>query len=115
MALMTKNEIADVLAEIGTLMELKGENPFKVRAYSAGARAIEALERDEFETLAAEGRLRSVKGIGRRSRPKIAELHSTGRLEFLEQAEGLHRAGAGRDAQDPGPRTEEDRGPGRAS
>jgi DNA polymerase (family 10) len=39
---MTKNEIADVLAEIGTLMELKGENPFKVRAYTAGARAIEA-------------------------------------------------------------------------
>ncbi len=33
---MTKNEIADVLAEIGTLMELKDENPFKVRAYSAG-------------------------------------------------------------------------------
>ena len=41
---MTKNEIADVLAEIGLLMELKGENPFKVRAYSSGARAIEAIE-----------------------------------------------------------------------
>jgi DNA polymerase (family 10) len=46
---MTKNEIADVLGEIGMLMELKAENPFKVRAYSAGARAIEALEKEEFE------------------------------------------------------------------
>ena len=82
---MTKNEIADVLAEIGTLMELKGENPFKVRAYSAGARAIEALERDEFETLVAEGRLQSVKGIGEALAAKIAELHSTGRLEFLDK------------------------------
>ena len=40
---MTKNEIADVLAEIGTLLELKGENPFKVRAYQTGARALEAM------------------------------------------------------------------------
>ena len=34
---MTKNEIADVLTEIGTLLELKGENPFKTRAYKMGA------------------------------------------------------------------------------
>jgi DNA polymerase (family 10) len=82
---MTKNEIADVLAEIGTLMELKGENPFKVRAYSGGARAIEALEKDEFEKLVAEGKLQSVKGIGEALSAKIAELHSTGRLEFLDK------------------------------
>jgi DNA polymerase (family 10) len=82
---MTKNEIADVLAEIGTLMELKGENPFKIRAYSGGARAIEALEKDEFEKLVAEGRIQSVKGIGEALAAKIAELHATGRLEFLEK------------------------------
>lgn len=82
---MTKNEIADVLAEIGTLMELKGENPFKVRAYSAGARAIEALEKDEFETLVAEGRINTIKGIGEALAAKITELHSTGRLEFLDK------------------------------
>jgi DNA polymerase (family X) len=82
---MTKNEIADVLAEIGTLLELKGENPFKVRAYSGGARAIEALEKDEFESLVAEGRIQSVKGIGEALAAKIEELHSTGRLEFLDK------------------------------
>jgi DNA polymerase (family X) len=64
-------------------MELKGENPFKVRAYSAGARAIEALENDEFERLVSEGGS-SVKGIGEALAKKITELHATGRLEFLE-------------------------------
>src|ERR1700685_3453178 len=82
---MTKNEIADVLAEIGMLMELKGENPFKVRAYSAGARAIEALERDDFEKRVSGGDLRSVKGIGEALASKITELHATGRLEFLDR------------------------------
>jgi len=82
---MTKNEIAGTLAEIGTLMELKGENPFKVRAYSSGARAIEALEKDEFEKLVAEGRIRSVKGIGEALASKISELHASGRLEFLDR------------------------------
>jgi DNA polymerase (family 10) len=82
---MTKNEIADVLAEIGVLMELKGENPFKVRAYAAGARAIEALEGKEFESLVAEGKIQSVKGIGEALASKIGELQATGRLEFLEK------------------------------
>ena len=85
---MTKNEIADVLAEIGTLLELKGENPFKIRAYSGGARAIEALEKDEFERLMADGKIQSVKGIGEALASKIAELHATGRLEFLDKLKG---------------------------
>ena len=41
-SIMKKNEIADVLTQIGTLLELRGENPFKVRAYGSGARALEA-------------------------------------------------------------------------
>ena len=81
---MTKNEIAEVLAEIGTLMELKGENPFKIRAYSGGARAIEALENDEFEKLVSEGRIDTIKGIGEALASKIAELHATGRLVFFD-------------------------------
>jgi DNA polymerase (family 10) len=82
---MTKNEIADVLAEIGVLMELKGENPFKVRAYSAGARAIEALEGKEFEALMSEGKIDTIKGIGEALAAKITELKTTGRLEFLDK------------------------------
>ncbi len=81
---MTKNEIAEVLAEIATLMELKGENPFKIRAYSGGARAIEALENEDFEKLVAEGKIDTLKGIGEALASKITELHSTGKLAFFE-------------------------------
>jgi len=82
---MTKNEIADVLSEIATLLELKGENPFKVRAYQSGARALEAIEEAELTALIAKDELQSVKGIGEALGQKITELHQTGRLEFFEK------------------------------
>ena len=82
---MTKNEIADVLEQIGTLLELKGENPFKVRAYHAGARALEGVEEDELSRLIKEAQLDTVKGIGSALAQKITELHATGRLEFYEK------------------------------
>lgn len=82
---MTKHEIADALHEIATLLELKGENPFKVRAYQAGARTLEGVEEDQLASLVAEGRLREVKGIGDALAEKIATLRATGRLEFLDK------------------------------
>ncbi len=82
---MTKNEIAEILEQIGVLLELKGENPFKIRAYGSGARALESLETDEFERLVAEGKLDSVKGIGEALAQKIGELHATGRLGFYDK------------------------------
>lgn len=82
---MTKNEIADVLSDIALLLELQGENPFKVRAYQTGARALEAIEESELGRLIAEDRLGEVKGIGEALSQKIAELHGTGRLEFFEK------------------------------
>ncbi len=82
---MTKNEIADILTEIGLLLELQGENPFKVRAYQSGARALEAIEESELTRLIAENRLQDVKGIGDALSKKIVELHTTGRLEFFEK------------------------------
>src|SRR5687768_16443069 len=82
---MTKNEIADVLSEIATLLELKGENPFKVRAYQVGARALEAIEESELARLIQTEALQSVKGIGEALGKKIAELHATGKLDFFEK------------------------------
>ncbi|HEV8073437.1 MAG TPA: DNA polymerase/3'-5' exonuclease PolX [Opitutaceae bacterium] len=82
---MTKNDIADVLNEIGTLLELKGENPFKVRAYHSGARVLEGIEDAELAELIREQRLESVKGLGEALAQKISELHTTGRLKFYEQ------------------------------
>lgn len=82
---MTKNEIADVLNEIGLLLELKGENPFKIRAYQTGARALEAIEAAELERLITAGELGTIKGFGEALVQKITELHTTGRLEFFEK------------------------------
>ncbi len=79
---MNKTEIAAVLTEIGTMMELKGENPFKIRAYLAGARLLETLSEEEIATRVAAGTLDEVKGIGDALAQKITELHTTGALEF---------------------------------
>jgi DNA polymerase (family X) len=82
---VTKNEIADILTEIATLLELKGENPFKVRAYQTGARALEGIEEGDLARLIEKDELQSVKGIGEALGQKITELHQTGRLEFFEK------------------------------
>lgn len=81
---MTKREIADILNEIALLLELKGENPFKIRAYQSGARAVEAIEEAELARLVESNELLSVKGIGDALAKKIGELYQTGRLEFFE-------------------------------
>jgi DNA polymerase (family X) len=82
---MTKSEIADILDEIAVLLELKGENPFKIRAYTTGARTVEGLEEGELARLVAAGELQTVKGIGEALAQKITELSQTGRLEFHEK------------------------------
>ena len=82
---MNKNEIADVLLEIGVLLELKGENPFKIRAYQSGARALEAIEEAELARLIQEEKLGTVKGFGVALVQKVTELHATGRLDFFEK------------------------------
>lgn len=90
---MTKSEIAAVLTEIGTLLELKGENPFKIRAYQTGARALEGLSEEEIGRRAEAGTLDEVKGIGEALAEKITELHRTGRLEFYEKLKASVPAG----------------------
>ena len=78
---MNKDEIADVFENIARLLELKGENPFKVRAYTHAARALETLS-EPLETLISEERLTAVDGIGKATGEKIAELSTHGRLDY---------------------------------
>ncbi len=80
----TKDEISDTLESIGLLLELKGENAFKTRAYANAARAVEVYP-GNIETMAAEGRLGEIPGIGAAIAAKITELATTGRLEFYEK------------------------------
>jgi DNA polymerase (family 10) len=81
---MDKAAIAAVLEEIGTLLELQGGNPFKVRAYQNGARALSALEGDLGEQIAANT-LGDVPGLGEALVEKITALFQTGRLQYYDE------------------------------
>src|ERR1035438_7240406 len=80
---MNKDQVAEVLVSIGTLLELKGENPFKTRAYQNAARTIETLS-EPLDKVVAEARLGELKGIGEALQQKITELVITGRLQYYE-------------------------------
>lgn len=80
---MDKREISRILEEIGLMLELKGDNPFKIRAYANGARILETLEGDLNDYI-EDGKIVGVKGIGEALSDKIIELYETGRLEFYE-------------------------------
>lgn len=80
---MSRNDLIDALEELALWLELKGENPFKIRAYLNGARALEILEED-LDTLIAEKRLDKVPGIGKALAEKITELRQTGKSELLD-------------------------------
>ena len=82
---MDKQEIIHILEEIGTLLELQGESPFKSRAYTHGAHVIIAgLDTPQLQELARSGKLRSLKGIGAALAEKISELVTTGHLTYYE-------------------------------
>ena len=89
---MDKDAVAEVLKEIGVLLELKGENPFKTRAYVNGARTLEGLT-EPLETLIQEERLGEVKGIGKALVEKITELVETGELEYYTNLKASIPAG----------------------
>ena len=81
---MDKKEIAEVFEEMGALLDLKGENPFRVRAYSNAARMIDGLQQD-LGTLIKEDRLTEIKGVGKDLAAKITELYTTGKLKSYEE------------------------------
>jgi DNA polymerase (family 10) len=81
---MDKDQVAATLLEIGTLLELKGENPFKTRAYQNAARTLEGLS-EPLANLVAEKRLGKVKGIGIALEQKITELVETGKLGYYDK------------------------------
>jgi len=81
---MDKDRVAEILVEVGVLLELKGENPFKTRAYANGARTIEGLN-EPLAKLVAEKRLGEIKGIGEALEQKITELVETGKLQYYDE------------------------------
>lgn len=90
--MMAKGEIAAVLDEIAMLMELTGENPFKIRAYSAGARILENLTEDLGELIDG-GKLADIPGLGEALVDKITTLRRDGILPFHRKLKAAIPAG----------------------
>jgi len=90
--MMEKNDIAGVLDEIATFMELTGENPFKIRAYSAGARILENMTEDLGE-LIDSGKLADIPGLGEALVDKITTLRRDGVLPFHQKLKASIPAG----------------------
>ncbi len=80
---MKNAEVAKVFQDIADLLELKGENVFKIRAYQKAVFSLEHLP-EEVEELVREDRLREVPGVGEAIAKKITELVATGHLKYYE-------------------------------
>jgi DNA polymerase (family 10) len=79
-------EVAAMLNRVADLLEIRGENFFKIRAYREAVRQLDNLT-TEVEDLITEGRLKDVPGIGEAIEKKIVEYVTTGQLEFLTKLE----------------------------
>jgi DNA polymerase (family X) len=80
----TKEQTIELLETIARLLELKGENPFKIRAYTNAARALEIFS-DNFQIAVAEGKIGDLDGIGDAIAKKIFEYVQTGKLDYFER------------------------------
>ncbi len=81
---MKNKEVAEVFYKVASLLEIKGENPYRIRAYQKAAQTIEALTKD-LEELAKRGELEKLPGIGKDLAGKIQEILKTGTLSIYEQ------------------------------
>jgi DNA polymerase (family X) len=80
----TKEQTIELLETIARLLEIKGENPFKIRAYTTAARTLETFS-GSFQSAVIENTLRDLDGIGDAIAKKISEYVTTERLEYFEK------------------------------
>jgi DNA polymerase (family 10) len=78
-------EVADAFDAVADLLEIAGDNPFRIRAYRNAARTLRALPDPLRERIAAGRDLTEIPGIGADLAGKIAELVHTGRLGLLDE------------------------------
>ncbi len=92
---LNRDEIVEVLEEIAVLLQIQGENTFKIRAYENGARALERMT-ESLGILVEEDRLSELDGVGKALAEKVETLYRTGELDYYEKLkeavpEGLRR------------------------
>ncbi|MBI3960710.1 MAG: DNA polymerase/3'-5' exonuclease PolX [Chloroflexi bacterium] len=81
---LNNRQVAEIFAAIGDLLQILGDNRFKIIAYQNAARSIEELNRD-INAVHAAGELRTVPGIGQAIAEKIDELLTTGSIPYYEK------------------------------
>ena len=100
---MENKLVAKIFRDIAEILEIKGENHFRIRAYERASQNIESLP-DDIEAFVKENRLKDMPGIGKDLEEKIKEIVSTGKLGYLDKLkkdipEGLHGPGRRRFGQ----------------
>ncbi len=83
---LSNRDVARIFSDIAALLDIKGENRYRVLAYRRAAEAIEHLDQELYRYW-QEGRLREIPHVGDAIAQKIDELFRTGRLTFLERLE----------------------------
>ena len=91
---MNNSEVARIFQDVADMLEMKGESPFKIRAYQKAARSVDHLPVG-LEELVREGKLSDVSGIGDALSKKITELVTTGRLQYYENLKSEFPEGLG--------------------
>lgn len=79
-----REKIVTILNQIALILEIKGENAFKIRAYKNGSEIIENYG-DDIIQVTKDGKLGELKGIGKALASKIEEIVETGKLTYLDE------------------------------
>jgi DNA polymerase (family 10) len=90
---MENKSIADIFTEIADILDIQGENPFRVRSYRNAARTIADMGQSVQALVKAGEELEEIPGIGKSLQQKIEEIVSTGRCRFLEELRAKVPAG----------------------
>jgi len=89
---LEKAAVASIFEEYASLLELKGENPFKSRAFQNAARVVGALDGD-LDTLVRDNKLKGTPGLGETLLHDITELVTTGHLKAYDELKAEIPAG----------------------
>ncbi|HBQ27357.1 MAG TPA: DNA polymerase/3'-5' exonuclease PolX, partial [Syntrophomonas sp.] len=81
---MRNREVANILLKIADMLQIKGDNPYKIRAYRTAAESIYHLDED-IAILYEKGRVREIPGIGDAVAGKIGEILKTGSCEYYDR------------------------------
>lgn len=81
---MDNSQVTNMFREIAQMLELRGDNPFRIRAYERAARNIEDLG-EKLENISARGELTAIAGVGSDLAKKIEEIISKGSLKYYEE------------------------------